>query len=143
MAANTAPIYSGLGDLQWTTVLTAVNTSLDATAANAATVHSASVSGSFVQRIRFKASGSTTATVARVFLNNGLTSASAANNVLFDEITLPLTTTSPTAAQPAYELPLNFALPPGYRILATLGTAQAAGGGWYASVVAGSYVTLP
>tara|TARA_R110000868_G_C10826671_1_gene759029 strand:+ start:334 stop:762 length:429 start_codon:yes stop_codon:yes gene_type:complete len=141
MALNTNPIYSGVGDLQWTTVLTAINSSYDATAANAATVFSASISGSFVQRIRFKASGSTTATVARVFINNGATSASAANNVLFDEITLPLTTGIQTAATAVYELPMNIALPAAYRILTTLATAQSTGGGWYATAVGGSYTT--
>lgn len=141
MALNTNPIYSGVGDVQWTTVLTAINSSYDATAANAATVFSASISGSFIQRIRFKASGSTTATAARVFINNGATSASAANNVLFDEITLPLTSATQTAATAVYELPMNIALPAGYRILTTLATAQSAGGGWYAAAVGGSYTT--
>lgn len=141
MALNTNPIYSGAGDIQWSTVQTAVNLSYDATAANAATVFSASISGSFVQRVRFKASGSTTATVARVFINNGATSASAANNVLFDEITLPVTSASTTAATAVYELPMNIALPAGYRILTTLGTVQSTGGGWYAAAVGGSYTT--
>lgn len=141
MSANVNPIYSGTGDVQWTTVLTAVNLSYDATAANAAVVFTASLSGSFLQRIRFKASGSTTATVARIFFNNGATSASAANNVLFDEITLPLTSATQTAATAVYELPVNAAIPAGYRVLATLGTAQSAGGGWYATAVGGSYTT--
>lgn len=141
MALNTNPIYSGVGDIQWTVVQTAVNASYDATAANAAIAFSASISGSFVQRIRFKASGSTTATAARVFINNGATSASAANNVLFDEITLPLTSATQTAATAVYELPMNIALPAGYRILTTLTTAQSAGGGWYAAAVGGSYIT--
>lgn len=142
MPLNTNPIYSGVGDIQWsTTPLTAVNASFDATLANAYTVFSASISGSFVQRIRFKASGSTTATVARVFINNGGSSGSATNNILFDEITLPLTTATNTAATPVYELPLNFALPIGYRILATVATAQAAGGGWLATAIGGSYTT--
>jgi hypothetical protein len=141
MALNTAPIYSGVGDIQWTTVLTAVNSSYDAITANVATVFSASISGSFVQRIRFKASGSTTATAARIFINNGSPSGSAENNVLFDEITLPLTTGTQTAATAVYELSMNIALPPAYRILATLATAQSVGGGWYASAIGGSYVT--
>ena len=140
MALNTNPIYSGVGDIQWTTVMTAANTSLDGTAANAYTVFSASISGSFVQRVRFKASGSTGATVARIFINNGSTSASAANNVQFDEITLPATTTSTTAATSVYELPMNIAIPAGYRILAALGVAQT-NSGWYATAVGGSYTT--
>ena len=67
MAVNTAPIYSGTGQIGFTTVLTAANASYDATAANGVTLLVASTSGSFVQRIRFKASGSATATVARIF----------------------------------------------------------------------------
>jgi hypothetical protein len=140
MALNTNPIYSGVGDIQWTTVMTAANTSLDGTAANAYTVFSASISGSFVQRVRFKASGSTGATVARIFINNGSTSASAANNVHFDEITLPATATGTTAATAVYELPMNIAIPAGYRILAALGVAQT-NSGWYATAVGGSYTT--
>ena len=141
MASNTSPIYSGVGQIGFTTVLTAANVTYDATAANGATVFLASISGSFLQRIRFKASGSTTATVARVFLNNasGVTG-SAVNNVLFDEITLPVTSTTQVAATAVYELPMNIALPSGSAVVVTLGTAQAAGGGWYASAIGGSYI---
>ena len=140
MAVNTNPIYSGAGQIGFTTVLTAANASYDGTLANAAIVLTAAASGSFVQRIRFKASGSATATVARVFINNGGASGSAANNVLFDEITLAATTATQTAATTTYELPMNVALPAGYQVLVTLGTVQAAGGGWYASAIGGSYV---
>lgn len=142
MAANTNPIYSGTGQIGFTTVLTAANTSYDATAANAVTLIVASTSGSFIQRVRFKASGSATATVARIFLNTagGVTS-SAANSVLFDEITLAATTATQTAATTVYELPMNIALPSGSAIVVALGTAQAGGGGWYASAIGGSYVS--
>jgi len=140
MAANTAPIFSSTGDIEWTTVQTAANTTYDGIIGTPALAFSASVSGGFIQRIRFKASGSATATVGRVFINNGQSTGSAANNVLFDEITLAATTATQTAATAVYELPLNIALPAGYRILTTLGTVQSAGGGWYATVVGGSYV---
>jgi len=138
--ANTAPIFSSAGDVQWTQVQTAANTTFDATIGTPAIAFSASSAGGFVQRIRFKASGSATATVARVFINNGQSTGSVANNVLFDEITLSTTTVSQTAAQSVYELPLNIALPAGYRILTTLGTVQSAGGGWYATAIGGSYL---
>jgi hypothetical protein len=140
MAANTAPIFSSTGDIQWTQVQTAANTTYDGTIGTPAIAFSASVSGGFVQRIRFKASGSATATVARVFINNGQPTGSIGNNVLFDEITLAATTAIQTAATAVYELPLNVALPAGYRILTTLGTVQAGGGGWYAAAIGGSYV---
>lgn len=139
MAANTAPIFSSKGDIQWTQVQTAANTTYDGTIGTPAIAFSASADGGFVQRIRFRASGSATATVARIFINNGQSTGSVANNVLFDEITLAATTAIQTAATAVYELPLNIALPAGYRILTTLGTVQSAGGGWYAAAIGGSY----
>jgi len=142
MAANTAPIFSGVGDIEWTTVQTAANTTYDGTLGTPAIVFSASIDGAFVQRIRFKASGSATGTVARVFINNGQSTGSVGNNVLFDEITLAATTAIQTAATAVYELPLNIALPPGYRILTTLGTVQSAGGGWFTTAIGGSYTAI-
>jgi hypothetical protein len=47
------------------------------------------------------------------------------------------TTVTETAAQANYELPLNFALPIGYRIYVTLGTGVASG--WDATVIGGDY----
>jgi hypothetical protein len=142
MAVNTAPIFSATGDIQWAlTPLVAANTLYDGTGTNSVIVATAGASGSFVQRIRFKASGSTTATVGRIFINNGQSTGSAANNVLFDEITLAATTATQTAATATYELPLNFALPAGYQILATVGTAQTAGG-WETCIIGGSYASI-
>jgi len=138
MAVNTAPIFSAKGAIEWTTVQTSANTTYDGTIGTPAIVFTASIDGGFVQRLRFKASGSAQATVARVFINNGQSTGSAANNVLFDEITLAATTATQTAATVVYELPLNIALPTGYRILTTLGTVQTTGG-WYAVAVGGSY----
>lgn len=140
MASNTAPIFSSAGDIQWTQVQTAQNSTYDGTIGTPAIAFSASISGGFVQRLRFKASGSATATVARIFINNGQSTSSAANNVLFDEITLAATTATSASATVVYELPLNIALPAGYRILTTLGTVQAGGGGWYAAAIGGSYI---
>ena len=142
MALNTAPIYSGVGDIQWgTAALVGSNPSYEASGSNAITIFTASASGSFVQRIRFKASGSTTATVARIFIGNANTPSTGSNVALFDEITLPATTGIQTAATAVYEIPVNAALPANYKIIATVATAQVAGGGWYASAVGGSYTT--
>jgi hypothetical protein len=139
MSANTAPIFSSAGDIQWTTVQTAANTTYDGTIGTPSITFSASVSGGFVQRVRFKASGSATATVGRVFINNGQSTGSIGNNVLWDEITLVASTATQSAATSVYELPVNIALPAGYRILTTIGTVQSAGGGWYATTIGGSY----
>jgi hypothetical protein len=142
MALNTAPIYSGVGDIQWgTTALTIANPSYEASGSGAVLIFSASASGSFVQRVRFKASGSTTATVARIFIADADLPSTGSNVVLFDEVTLVATTATQTAATAVYEIPMNIALPPNYKIVATVATAQVAGGGWYASAVGGSYTT--
>ena len=138
MAANTAPIFSLLGDVQWgaTTIATA-NTAKDGTGTVLNVFTADATNGGFVQRIRFRAAGTNVATVARVFINNGSTNATAANNILFDEITLAASTISEVAALAVYELPLNFALPPGYKLNVTVGTTVAAG--YFISVIGGKY----
>jgi hypothetical protein len=143
MALNTTPIYSGVGDTQWAPIaLAAANPAYDlsgSSATNTVTAFSASVSGGFVQRIRFKASGSTTnTTVARIFIGNALNPSTGSNVVLFDEITLAAVTATNTAATTVYEVPMNIALPAGYRILTALGTTVT--GGWYVSAIGGSYL---
>lgn len=138
MAANTAPIFTLLGDIQWgTTAITTANTAKDGTGTVLTAFTADATNGGFVQKIRFRAAGTNVATVARVFINNGSTNATAGNNILFDEITLSATTLSEVASLPVYELPLNFALPPGYKINVTIGTSVSAG--YYVSVVGGKY----
>jgi hypothetical protein len=138
MAANTAPIFSLLGDVQWgATAITTANTAKDGTGTVLTVFTADATNGGFVQRIRFRSAGTNIATVARVFINNGSTNATAANNVLYDEITLAATTLSEVAALATYELPLNFALPPGYVLNVTLGTTIAAG--YFISVIGGKY----
>lgn len=141
MSANNQPIFTRTPDVQWTiSAMTAANTTTDLTAGTIYLAFSAdSTNGGYVQRIRFRTLGSNTnATVARIWINNGGTTATAANNTLFDEITLPVTSVSQVAAQANYELPLNFALPPGDRIYVTLGTAPTSAG-WQATVIGGKY----
>jgi hypothetical protein len=137
MPANTSPIFTLTPDIRWADAITVANTTKDLTSGTNYLAFSGSANGSFVQRIRFRTLGTNVASVARVWINNGLTTATAANNTLWDEISLPATTVTEVAAQSNYELPLNFALPPNYAIYITLGTAVAAG--WDAIVVGGDY----
>ena len=138
MAINTAPIFTGEPDIQWgATALTTANTAKDGTG-TVITVFTADASyGGFVTRIRFRAAGTNIATVVRVFINNGSSNATPANNILWDEISLAATSISETAALATYELPLNFALPAGYKINVTMGTTVAAG--YYITVIGGKY----
>lgn len=138
MAANTAPIYSLLGDIQWgATAITTQNTAKDGTGTVLTAFTADATNGGFVQRIRFRPAGTNIPTVARIFINNGSTNATPANNILWDEITLPTSTLSEVAALSAFEAPLNFALPPGYKLNVTIGTTVAAG--YYVAVIGGKY----
>jgi hypothetical protein len=141
MPANNQPIFTRLADVQWTTsAMTVANTTTDLTAGTSYLAFTAdATNGGYVQRIRFRTLGTNSnATAARIWVNNGATTATAANNALIDEITLPSTTVSQVASQANYELPLNFALPAGYRIYVTLGTAPTSAG-WNATVIGGKY----
>lgn len=138
MALNTKPIFTGVPDIQWgVTLITAANTAKDGTGTVLTCFTADTTDGGFVSRIRFRPAGTNVATVARIFINNGSTNATPANNILFDEITLSATTLSEVAALPLYEVPLNFALPAGYKINVTIGTTVAAG--YYVSVIGGKY----
>lgn len=137
MAANTNPIFSLAPSVQWgTTALATANTAMDGTG-TVLTVFTAGSEGSYVSRMRFRATGTNIATVARIFINNGSTNATPANNILFAEITLAATTASANSALADYELPLGFALPAGYKLNVTVGTTVASG--YMISVLGGVY----
>ena len=100
MPANNQPIFTRLADVQWTvSAMTVANTTTDLTAGTIYLAFTAdATNGGYVQRIRFRTLGTNSnATVARVWVNNGATTATAANNTLIDEITLPTTTVSQVA----------------------------------------------
>ncbi len=143
MAANTAPIYTKAGNVSTDNAgamsqgLTSAAADYDGTSANNAVSHIAGADGSFVQRIRFVSKGTNVATVARVYVNNGSSAGTAANNALVGQISLPATTASAAAATIEIDYPLNIALPAGYRVLVGLGTAVSAG--WVATCIAGNY----
>jgi hypothetical protein len=59
------------------------------------------------------------------------------NNYLYGEVSLPSVTASSTAATPDIDYPMNIALPPGYHILAALGTSVTSG--WMVTTIAGKY----
>lgn len=128
MPANTQPIFSKFADIQWgAAALLTANTAKDGTGTVTTAFTSDATNGGFVQRLISRPLGTNTSTVLRVFINNGLANTTAANNSLFAEFTLPATTISEVAAQPDYVVPLNFALPAGYKLNCTIGTTVAAG----------------
>jgi hypothetical protein len=142
MPANNNPIFTAAPNVQWApTALAAANTAKDGTGTVATVYTSPPVgsggNGSYLSKLTARPAGTNVATVLRVFINNGGSTATAANNVLFAEMTLAATTLSEVAAQPDYVLPLNIAIPPGFTVTCTLGTAVAAG--YFLSVAGGEY----
>jgi len=141
---NTSPIFSSGGTINFTTLMTASNPT-HVSGNTSYLVFTAGPNGSFVQKIRFRhfsinaAASNTNQTVGRVWINNGSDVTVASNSTLFDEITIATMSFSNAAAQANYELPLNFALPPSFRLYVTLGTAPVANTAIIATVIGGSY----
>lgn len=151
MTANTSQIFSKEGDIQWCS-LTAANTATDGTGTVGTVFTSDATNGGRLERIRCMALGSNVATVARFFVNNGSTNATAGNNSLLFEVTLPATTASNSVAinTNEYEIPAQYSsqspldltgcplvLPKGYKVNVVLGTAVAAG--WQFTGIGGKY----
>ncbi len=137
MPANVDPIYSRLGDVEWGAVLTAANTAKDGTGTTSTVFTADATNGGFVQKLIVRPAGTNVATVVRTWVNNGATSATATNNSLIAETTIAATTLSEVAAVVGNEIPLNFALPAGYKILVACGTTVA--GGLHITGVGGAY----
>lgn len=139
MAANTNPIFALTPVLKWgaTPLLTAANAAMDGTGTVVTVFTADATNAGRCDEIRFKSAGTNVATVARIFINNGAANATAANNILWDEVSLPATTASATAAIPTFVIAGPKGLPPGYNVNVTIGTAVAAG--WYPSASGGQF----
>lgn len=139
MAKNTSPTFSL--DARHSTDGTATSSSplglaisaaandYDGSNANNAVLFTADSSeGGFLQAIRLRALGTNVASVLRIYLNNGSSPTTAANNTLIDEIALPATTASATALTgPLLRRIFNLRMYAGERIVVGLATAVAAG----------------
>ena len=96
----------------------------DATANAMAKVMTAGANGNRVDFLKVKIgstaggtpSGSTTATMLRVWINNGSVQTTSTNNTLISELAIPVTAVSATVATPEYVLPINIWLPATYTI---------------------------
>lgn len=137
MPTNIDPIFTGTAVFPFGTAVTAANTAADGTGTVVTIFTADETNGGFCGMIKLKPLGTNVASVARFFINNGSTNATATNNALIGELSLPATTVSQTAALIELGYPVMQALQAGYKINMTIGTAVAAG--WIASVDAGSY----
>jgi hypothetical protein len=144
--ANTSPIYTATPKANWGSAdgnggtagpLKTANTNMDGTGTVLTVFTADATNGSYVFKLRARPAGNNVLTVLRIFINNGSTNATLANNVLYDELTLSATTATANAALPAFELPLNIPLAPGYKINVTIGTSVSAG--YFVSVIGGDF----
>ncbi len=105
--------------------------------ANHRLVFTAGANGAFIQRLRFKAVGTNVATVARIYINNGATNATATNNSFYGEVALPATTGINTTSTVDIDYPMDFGINPSFRIY--VGVATTVASGWVCMPVGGEY----
>jgi len=126
MPANTAPIFPLTPAVSWGTIATA-NTAKDGTGTVVTVFTADATNGGRVDYLKIRAAGTNVATVLRVFVNNGLTNTTAANNTLLVDMTIAATTNSEVAALLDNLLSLDLSLPAGFKLNVTIGTTVAAG----------------
>jgi hypothetical protein len=149
MPANINPIYARVSDVQvgGAVIGTNANTATDGTGANTYEIYdSDATEGSFVQKVVLKPISTIAATVARLWFCSATgtftagTTNTAVNTTMIAEITIAAWTASNTTAAPQYEIPVNFPLPPGTKMLMTFGTSTGAGTtGFNPLTIAGKY----
>jgi len=131
MPANTSPITIAQGNIGWTdAITTALNTYTGTTLVAANLIWTAGANGGFLERIRIQSLGTNVATLARFFLNNGSTPATAANNICLLEVSIPATAASALLPLPPWEIPVmggGIVVNAGYRLYGCIATAVAAG----------------
>jgi hypothetical protein len=134
LAASTSPAFASVPPSNFTPgSLTAANTAMDGTGTTLllATAPATASGGSLVESIRCMHLGTNVATVVRVFWNNGSTPATAGNNSLIAEKTMPANTLTQTAESLPQDIVINQTLKANAttpeRIYVVIGTAVAAG----------------
>lgn len=147
MTPNTAPIYAISGDVSSNngttmapTLTTAAADYTGASANNQLVFTANATDGGIVRGLFFAPLGTNTASVARIYFNNGSANTTAANNSYIGAFSLPATTQTSVAAEPYFFFPFpngGVALQPGFRIFVGLGTTVAAG--WRVTPVGGQY----
>jgi len=141
-APNTEPVFTRVADIQWAESIVTANNTIDLTSGTSYTAFTAdATNGGYVTRARVKANpaNNCAATVVRFWLNNGSATTTSSNSALIGELTFAATTASATAAQIDYDFPLGIAMPPGYKIIVTVGTAPGGSAELMVTVFGGKY----
>ena len=125
MAASTSPVFPVSPVVPVGQTLLTANTAKDGTG-TVVILYSAGTNGSKVGGIQIAYTGTSVATVLRLFINNGASSTVASNNSLYQSINIPSNTLSESSAAVDFNYPMSITLPAGYKITATIGTSIAA-----------------
>ena len=136
MAVTALPIFAQTPIFNVGATVTTANTAKDGTG-TVVLLYTAGANGSRLDTIKVRSTGTAVATVIRIFVNNGATNATAANNSLYVEATIAATTLSEVAALADNVITMNISLPATYRVYATIGTTVAAA--LQVSAVGGDY----
>lgn len=148
MPANTTPIFTITPKMSWTAtnplgllaVTGTASGAFDGTNSNVTLIYTAGSNGAFAQKVILESGGTnSTASVARLWINNGTANTAASANSLIMQYALPATTVSTTTATAHIEIPLMYQIPAGYRIYMAISSSSNLGAGWYCTIVAGDY----
>jgi hypothetical protein len=136
MAINTDVPFSRRADVQWVSIINvAANTATDGTGTVSTIWTADATEGGLLSVVTIKpvthTGSNNVANVARFFINNGSTNATASNNSFIGEVGLIATTGVAAAAVIELSFPVNKVFPPGYKLNVCLGTTVGAGLGWY------------
>ena len=138
MPANIDPMFTRVADIQWALPSPTANALFDGTGVVSTVFTADAVNGGFVMYLKAKPTGASVQSSLRIFINNGASSAVAANNIMFAELALPnVSSVSQSTANPEVMYPFNIALPPGYKVNVAITTTVAAT--WAVCVVGGKY----
>lgn len=142
-APNTQPIFAVEGDVSnndgtgMNQAITLAANDYTGAGANNSLVFTAGANGAYVKGLWLKPAGTNVASALRAFVNNGSANTTAANNSFLDDISLPATTASAVLGTVLLYMPIERAIPAGFRIYVGLATAVAAG--WVVTPEAGQY----
>lgn len=144
MAVTATPIFTQTPKSSFA-FITGVDGSALGTDADVQLLYTAGADGAYINKIvmvPISTSGSTTtsACALRIYINNGSAVGTAANNVLFREVSFGAiaVNVAATVAATDYQVPLGMQLQAGYRIYVGV-TALAANTQWNATIVAADY----
>lgn len=134
--ANKDPIYALTPTTTFGATVQTANTAKDGTG-TVVLIATAGAQGARVKKVIAEATGTNTASVLRIFRNNGSTNTVAANNSLVKQVSLPATTLTEVAGMQPVQVVINTDLMAGERLYVTIGTTVAAL--WAVSVEQGDF----